>query len=150
MGQNQVMICQNHAIMGHDQAMVNACIIRLILAQCWYAMMSLQEEYQASSGTLLHVHSCILVGPMLTSLIARFMGPTWGPSGASRTQVGPMLAPWTLLSGMAQYRAYSSLAPSQWETALLHNEVFHWLGTSLESALTIWCDVTYKTIRQRS
>ena len=35
-----------------------------------------------------------------TSLIARLMGPTWGPSGADRTQVGPMLAPWTLLSGM--------------------------------------------------
>ena len=27
------------------------------------------------------------------------MGPTGGPSGADRTQVGPMLAPWTLLSG---------------------------------------------------
>ena len=24
------------------------------------------------------------------SLIARFLGPTWGPSGADRTQVGPM------------------------------------------------------------
>ena len=35
-----------------------------------------------------------------TSLIAWFMGPTWGPSGADRTQVGPMLAPWTLLSGI--------------------------------------------------
>ena len=33
------------------------------------------------------------------ALIARFMGPTWGPSGAERTQVGPMLAPWSLLSG---------------------------------------------------
>ena len=33
------------------------------------------------------------------ALIARFMGPTWGPSGADRTQVGPMLAAWTLLSG---------------------------------------------------
>ena len=33
------------------------------------------------------------------ALIARFMGPTWGPSGADRTQVGPMLAPWTSLSG---------------------------------------------------
>ena len=30
------------------------------------------------------------------TLIARFMGPT---SRADRTQVGPMLAPWTLLSG---------------------------------------------------
>ena len=35
-----------------------------------------------------------------TSLIARFVGPMWGPSEADRTQVGPMLAPWTLLSGM--------------------------------------------------
>ena len=36
----------------------------------------------------------------MRTLIARFMGPTWGPSGADRTQVGPMSAPWTLLSGM--------------------------------------------------
>ena len=36
----------------------------------------------------------------ITSLIARLMGPTWGPSGTDRTQVGPMLAPWTLLSGI--------------------------------------------------
>ena len=28
------------------------------------------------------------------------MGRTWGLSGADRTQVGPMLSPWTLLSGM--------------------------------------------------
>ena len=31
--------------------------------------------------------------------IASFVGPTWDPSGADRTQVGPMLVPWTLLSG---------------------------------------------------
>ena len=38
-----------------------------------------------------------------TIMIARFMGPIWGPSGADRTQVGPMLAPWTLLSGNTQF-----------------------------------------------
>ena len=38
--------------------------------------------------------------------IARYMGPTWGPSGADRTQAGPMLAPWTLLSGML-YQFYA-------------------------------------------
>ena len=27
------------------------------------------------------------------------MGPIWGPPGADRTQVGPMLAPWILFSG---------------------------------------------------
>ena len=30
----------------------------------------------------------------MPTLIARFMGPTWGPSGTDRTQVGPMLTPW--------------------------------------------------------
>ena len=34
------------------------------------------------------------------SEIARFMGPTWGPPGSWRPQMGPMLTPWTLLSGM--------------------------------------------------
>ena len=50
---------------------------------------------------------CIEMGPMSQSvnhrnlsLIARFMRPTWGPSGAGRTQVGPILAPWSLLSGV--------------------------------------------------
>ena len=34
-----------------------------------------------------------------STLIVRFLGPTRGPSGADRTQVGPMLALWTLPSG---------------------------------------------------
>ena len=32
--------------------------------------------------------------------IAKFMGPTWGPPGSCRPQMGPMLAPWTLLPGV--------------------------------------------------
>ena len=31
--------------------------------------------------------------------ITKFMGPTWGPPGSCRPQMGPMLAPWILLSG---------------------------------------------------
>ena len=46
---------------------------------------------------LLHAWPC--PGWKLT-LIARFMWPTWGPPGADRTQVGPMWATWTLLSGL--------------------------------------------------
>ena len=38
-------------------------------------------------------YGCICLS--VTSLIARFTGSTWGSSGADRTQVGPMLAPWT-------------------------------------------------------
>ena len=29
----------------------------------------------------------------------KFMWPTWGPPGSCQSQMGPMLAPWTLLSG---------------------------------------------------
>ena len=35
----------------------------------------------------------------ITTQIAKFMGLTWDPPGADRAQVGPMLTPWTLLSG---------------------------------------------------
>ena len=35
-----------------------------------------------------------------TSQIVRFMGPTWGTPGSCRPHMGPMLAPWTLLSGI--------------------------------------------------
>ena len=41
---------------------------------------------------------CRRQGIVYIPLITRFMGPIWGPPGADRTQVGPMLAPWTLLS----------------------------------------------------
>ena len=34
-----------------------------------------------------------------TTQIGKFMGPTWGPPGSCWPQLGPMLAPWTLLSG---------------------------------------------------
>ena len=36
---------------------------------------------------------------IMTPQIASFMGPTWGLLGSCRPQVGPMLAPWILLSG---------------------------------------------------
>ena len=44
-------------------------------------------------------NSCMSV-EMLTAMsqIAKFMGPAWGPLGSYRPQMGPMLAPWTLLS----------------------------------------------------
>ena len=42
----------------------------------------------------------ILYCRSVRSLMARFKGTAWGPSGADRTQVGPMLAPWTLPSGI--------------------------------------------------
>ena len=39
-----------------------------------------------------------------TTQIAKFMGPTWDPSGSCWLQMGPMLAPWTLLSGCISHK----------------------------------------------
>ena len=36
------------------------------------------------------------------------------------------------------YRDDSRFAPSQWETALLCNDISHWLGASLESAMVYY------------
>ena len=47
------------------------------------------------------IHACCTmkgISCMITQ-IAKFMGPTWGPPGSCRPQMGPMLVPWTLLSG---------------------------------------------------
>ena len=43
---------------------------------------------------------------LIPTLIARSMGPKWATSGADRTQVGPMLVPWTLLSEYIQAKIY--------------------------------------------
>ena len=42
--------------------------------------------------------------------------------------------------------ADSRFAPSQLETALLRNDVSHWLGASLESALCLDQDVTSQAL----
>ena len=39
------------------------------------------------------------VNAITITQIAKFMGLTWDPSGSCRPQMGPMLAPWALLSG---------------------------------------------------
>ena len=74
----------------------------------WVIWFTLFEIAANKNDTLLQAHTdevcntCmeLLCWAKKRSLIARFMGPTWGPSGADRTQMGPMLAPWTLLSGI--------------------------------------------------
>ena len=38
-----------------------------------------------------------------TTRIAKCMGPTWGPPGSCRPQMGPILPPWALLLGQACY-----------------------------------------------
>ena len=70
----------------------------------WYTMISSTQYYishyneNSTIVNTIRIHSNHLVPCWTPSLIARYMGPTWDPSGANRTQVGPMLDPWILLS----------------------------------------------------
>ena len=87
---------------------MNIC---LVLCRSSFAVLCIAFE-MASGRSAFGVHvpwTCSfpfsrIVIVCIPSPIARFMGPTWGPSGADRTQVGPMLAPWTLLSGFVYQR----------------------------------------------
>ena len=60
---------------------------------------------------------------LVRPLIVRFMGPTWGPSGADRTQVGPMLAPWTLPSGACLTFKTADLC---WYQTKIRNRIPSW------------------------
>ena len=57
------------------------------------------RPFQENALEIIACHVIASLTPPYFPPIPRFMGLTWGPSGADRTKVGPMLAPWTLLSG---------------------------------------------------
>ena len=71
--------------------------------------------------TSLPLVSSFLSTSEATPLITRFMGPIWGPSGAYRTQMGPTLAPWTLLSGDQVWaNIYQELWYKQTQDRVIH------------------------------
>ena len=88
-----------------------ASVLAETIDELFYSKLSLHHKWQfiwkLDARLLVCCNSWILQGFLIIALaenrlatpIARFMGTTRDPSGADRTQVGPMLAPWTLLSG---------------------------------------------------
>ena len=52
------------------------------------------------------VVACNKIWPdLIVTQIPKFVGPTWGPPGSCRPQMGLMLVPWTMLSGYLSTRA---------------------------------------------
>ena len=52
------------------------------------------------------------------------MGPIWGPLGSCRPQMGPMLAPWTLLSGSVSEKSQIYHGdPATWLHMLYHRRL---------------------------
>ena len=84
-----------------------------------FPLRMIPQFYATSFAAILLIGSkeCIL------SQIAKFMVPTWGPSGADRSQVGPMLAPLILLSGFFP---------------VVSNGDIKWLPICL-GAIPLWC-----------
>ena len=71
----------------------------------------------------------ILSGICHHSLIARFMGPTWGPSGADRTHLGPRLVPWTLLSSaISAVKTKQILQKKTWQNYLQNHCLLRYLN----------------------
>ena len=67
---------------------------------------------------------------LTVGLIARFLGPTWDPPGSCRPQMGPMLAPWTLLSGCFDM-AGGLPGPLRWHrmNIIVWNSIQSWVTT---------------------
>ena len=72
------------------------------------------------------------------------MGPTWDPSGANRTQVGPMLVPWILLSGLfldamdSYYRCTLHAYKMLWQVTIVGSRYdlgAQWQGGNMD----LWC-----------
>ena len=74
------------------------------------------------------------------SRIARFLGPTWGPPGSCRPQMGPMLAPWTLLSGFVVF------AIQHWPMVSPHNESLRWKTSQCHDVLMIHSDIVLRCL----
>ena len=99
---------------------------------------------------------------ILTTQIAKFMGPTWGPPGSCWPQMGPMLVQWTLLSGKRLRSILTRLIISgqncvHWWTGIFADmskplvlsihEVGTWIvNTSTKNCLGIICRETLGTL----
>ena len=85
---------------------------------CLWTMLILLGLYNASFERRIHWQRYLM------TQITKFMGPTWGPPGPCRTQMSPMLAQWTLLSGKAYslYWGFDYISPTASFIIMLPND----------------------------
>ena len=74
-----------------------------------------------------------------TPQIAKFMVPPWGPPGPFRPQMGPMLAPWALLSGTSRS---SNSCSDQTRTRMYRTDSS--FGPANERPGVVWDEITYQ------
>ena len=114
-GDPWLLLLLRHARLWQDQTMIYRWYTRYIKARLksnlyiWQQQILIFRYIHTHTSKVLIACLCItqniyynIVGPdeyYSSTQIAKFMGPTWGPPGSCWPQMGPMLAPWTLLSG---------------------------------------------------
>ena len=95
---------RRHGVANHRHIDVFQQLVQLNNKDNYNGFISQRVSNEHGVSMSKHRQGCVVIAAYivmtLMSPIARFMGPTWGPSGADRTKVGPMLAPWNLLSGV--------------------------------------------------
>ena len=79
----------------------------------------------------------------LRTRVVKFMGPTWGPPGSCRPQMGPMLVPWILVSGCRKFMTERWLIRWHKKQLLQTHYIPHYLLLRLLLRiwiiLKIWC-----------
>ena len=55
---------------------------------------------------------------------AKFMGPTWGPPGSCRPQLGPLLAPWIFLSAIVIV-TFGYFSPEKADVKQVSRQIHH-------------------------
>ena len=76
----------------------------------------------------------------MPSLVARFMGPAWGPPGADRTQVGPVLAPRTFLSGILTAHHFNIGRQKSQNPFSIYVITTFWAMSLRHYRCKVWCE----------
>ena len=100
-----------NTVLGNDRTPLNAKLSARMYVQCLgYIFCEVNAWFSKWCTEQWMNGACWKSGeataePWVGSQITKFMGPTWGPPGSCRPQMGPMLAPWTLLLGLVMMEA---------------------------------------------
>ena len=116
----------------------NICLIGVIYPNCWPFL----KEFTIKVSMVDSLHPGFVVYSIDTTFVGSIWTNSWFASDwdsimlkwhpCNVHDMNTFLPGWRPDMSLCSYRDDSRFAPSQWETALLCNDVSHWLGASLE------------------
>ena len=114
-----------------------------LISWCWYCECRHQLSVTNCPGMASLMRPKLYISVRLycgfsNMIIAMFMGPTWGPPGSCRPQMGPMLTPWTWLSGI--------LAPYKWYPTGRCIVTIKWMLVRCGVVLSVKFDIRWRSV----